>query len=114
MFRGKPGSVALISDATATGAGSTHQPVSHELTFQAYGATSAGAGSATLIVQVSDLSSPATGTDVDWLTLGTITLTLGTTRVSDGFASSARWRHVRGKVTAISGTDATVSLMMGG
>ena len=107
-------SVKLLTDVTATGPGAAHLMWGAYHTFQATGTTSAGAGAATVVVQVSDVTSPGTGdTSGDWITLGTITLTLSTTSSSDGLASTAAWRWVRGRVTAISGTDGTVQLFMG-
>lgn len=106
-------SVIALSAATATGAGEIHQLACSNRTYQAYGATSAGAGAATVVIEASDLPSPATGTRVDWVELGTISLTLSTTRVSGAFASLARWRHVRPYVSAISGTDAAVTVYFG-
>ena len=104
----------LLTDATATGAGTEVQPVcATTKTFQAYGITSAGAGAATVVIEASNLSSPTAGTRVDWVTLGTITLTLSTTRSGDGFVSDARWRYIRAYVSAISGTNATVNVFMG-
>lgn len=51
----------------------------------------------------------------NWLAtpLGVITLS-GTNNTTDGFTSSAPWRYVRSNVTAISGTAAAVSALMGG
>lgn len=103
----------LLAGVTATGAGSAKNPYCTDRTFHAYGATSAGAGSATVVIEASDKDTPATATRVDWVTLGTITLTLSTTQTGDGFASQARWRHVRANVTAISGTGANVSAWIG-
>lgn len=103
-------STPMLTDAITTATGSTLKPITVPRTYQAYGATSAGAGAATIVIEVSDVEVP--GTD-DWILMGTITLTLGTTRVSDGFASTAAWRAVRARVTAISGTNATVSVRMG-
>jgi hypothetical protein len=107
------GPTAIISGAIATGAGSTYEVErrisgNQKRVFQATGTTSAGAGAATIVVEVS-----LTGTTNEWITLGTITLTLGTTVTTDGFAMDAAWTYVRGNVTAISGTDATVNLYMG-
>jgi len=50
----------------------------------------------------------------NWITtgLGTITLS-GTTTNTDGFATVSAWRYVRANVTAISGTGATVQILMG-
>jgi hypothetical protein len=104
-------SVQLLSAVIATGAGPSHQPWGEKRTFHATGTTSAGAGAATIIVEASSVDAPSL--DGDWVELGTITLVLAVTRSSDGFASDAAWRHVRGRVSAISGTNATVTLWMG-
>jgi len=99
----------MLDAATATGAGGSrelHNAGNANATFQADGTTSSGAGSATIDVEVSN-------NGVNWDTMGTITLTLATTTSSDGFASNASWKYVRGNVTAISGTGAAVSLTMG-
>ena len=45
--------------------------------------------------------------------VGTITLTLGTSSTSDGFAALAAWGFVRCNVTTLTGTGATVSVSMG-
>lgn len=75
-------------------------------TFQAYGTTSAGAGAATILVQGSNDNS-------NWVTLGTITLTLATTVSNDGFVAFSPWPWIRGNVSAISGTGASVNLTVG-
>jgi hypothetical protein len=103
----------LLDSATATGAGAGISPKSFSKTvveraFHAKGTTSSGTGAATVVVEVSN-----TDVNADYITLGTITLTLGVTSTSDGFTSSAPWEFVRGNVTAISGTGATVTLNMG-
>lgn len=105
------GSVAILSAAIATGAGSAHQPRNDIRTFQATGTTSAGAGAATVKIQGSNVPTPAV--DGDWVDLATIALTLATTKSGDGFVSNAPWLHVRANITAISGTDATVNVYMG-
>lgn len=97
----------LIDGATATGAGTAkHMPATGRVTFQASGTTSAGAGAATIKVQVSNDNS-------NWLDLATISLTLSTTADTAGTAVDANWGYVRGNVTALSGTDAAVTLVMG-
>lgn len=103
--------ITLLDAAIATGAGN---PAVEQVTygsngaktFQAAGATSAGVGSATVAIQVSN-------DGVNYLTLGTITLTLGTTATSDGFAADSKWTYTRANLTAISGTNASVSVTMG-
>lgn len=97
----------LVNGVTATGA----VPVvatcaASGTTFQAFGTTTAGSGAATVVIQVSN-------DGANWIDLGTITLTLGTSATTDGFAALAAWAFVRANVTAISGTGASVSVYMG-
>lgn len=76
-------------------------------TFQA---TVAGTGAvtATVVFQVSN-------DQVGWLDDASSTVTLsGTTTASGGFTSNAAWAYVRARVTAISGTGATVTCTVGG
>jgi hypothetical protein len=72
-------------------------------TFQAT-CTSSGSGSAVVLVEVSN-------NNVNWITMGTITVSFPTTTPTDGFVSSANWTYVRGRIDSI--TNATVSLFMG-
>jgi hypothetical protein len=97
----------LLSAAIATGAGTAVSGRAGVKTFQAWGTTSAGAGAATIQVQGS------ANEGATWDVIGTITLTLGTTATSDSFTSDDRYTTVRGNVTAISGTGASVNLAMG-
>lgn len=106
-------SVQILTSATATGSGEKHSPRCINRTFQGMGTTSAGAGAATILIEASDKASPVESTNVDWITLGTITLTLGTTQTNDGFVSYASWRWIRARVSAISGTDGTVNVYLG-
>lgn len=73
-------------------------------TFQAFGNTTSGAGSATVLVEASN-------DNTNWITIATITLTLGTAVTTDGASSIAAWKYIRGRVSAISGTGAKVSLI---
>ena len=104
-------SVKLLNAVTVTGAGESHKPQKVQRTFHASGKTSAGVGSAVIKVQVSNAVNPSV--DGDWIDMATITLILGTTVTSDGFASDAPWLHIRGKVTTLTGTDAETTLLMG-
>lgn len=107
-------SVPVLVDATAAGTyGENVQPAHDVRTFQCYGVTSAGAGSATVKVWGSNIASPVNSTDVDWVLLGTMTLTLSTARSSDYLSSDATWRWVRAELDAVSGTGATVQCAMG-
>ena len=104
----------LLSNATATGAGEAWHPRDTSAvatytyhSFQAVGNTSAGSGAATVLIQVSN-----DGTN--FITLGTITLTLGTSATSDGFAVANIWEYYRANLSAVSGTNATVTVYMKG
>ena len=90
----------------ATGAGTAIYKSSPYSTFQAYGTTSAGAGAATILIQGSN-------DKTNWVTIGTISLTLSTSSSTDAFANQSTFKWVRSNVSAISGTDATVSVIMG-
>jgi hypothetical protein len=107
----KPNVTTLLSAAIATGAGPGFEPSNAIRTFSASGATTAGAGAATIKIQGSNVASPSV--DGDWVDLGTITLTLATTKSADGFVSLAPWRLIRANVTGISGTNASVDVLMG-
>jgi hypothetical protein len=101
----------LLVAATATGYGSAYEVVGGEYrTFQAYGATTASTGAATIKIYGSNEDTQSTNALIE---LGTITLTLGTTVTADGFASNAPWRFVTARVTAISGTGASVTVNVG-
>ena len=104
------GATAIMTKTAAT-AGSAYEVErridgNQKRVFQAVGTTSAGSGAATVLVQVSL-------DELNWVTLGTITLTLGTSATSDGFATDAPWLFIRGNCTAISGTGASVTLYAG-
>jgi len=104
-------SVEILTNKTTTGAGNKFTPRYVKRSFQAYGTTSSGSGSVSIKIEASNIAIPD---ETDWIELGTIYLTLGTTRTTDGFTTDAPWRHVRGNVTSISGTGASVSATMGG
>lgn len=95
----------LLSAATATGAGTAQKFGSLlEKSFQAYGTTSAGSGASVVRVEGSQ-------DNINWVSLGTISLTLGTTSTTDGFATESGWKYIRGYVVSISGTNASVNLL---
>ena len=99
-------SATLLLNATATGASTSVNAMSATgNTFQAAGTVSASTGAATVKIQVSN-------DFANWLDLGTITLTLGTSATADGFASYAAWAYVRANVTVLSGTGASVTVTM--
>jgi hypothetical protein len=96
----------LLRDWTTASAGDAVSGPGATHTFQASGATSAGAGSATVVIQGSN------NNGASWDTIGTITLTLSTSTSSDSFTSDDRYAKVRANVTAISGTDAQLEAAM--
>jgi len=103
----------VLDAATTTATSAVFRPQTDTRTFHVYGATSSGSGSVTVAIEVSNILNPVNTTNVDWISMGTITLALTTTRASDGFVSTAAWTSVRARVTAISGTGAAVSVAMG-
>jgi|SanBayMetagenome_1026888.scaffolds.fasta_scaffold129697_2 hypothetical protein len=96
--------VTLLAAATTTGASASQPPGTTTQTFQA---TVVGTGSVSATVLIE-----ATLNGSDWLSIGTITLS-GTTRASDGLAVAAPWLLFRANVTAVSGTGAAVTVIMG-
>lgn len=74
------------------------------LSAQSYQATLTGSGaiSATVIIEHSNDA-------LAWLTDETLTLS-GTDAVSDGYLSSGNWVWTRARLTAISGTNAALTL----
>ena len=75
-------------------------------TFQVIGKTSIGTGSATVNIEVSNNA-------INWLTYGTITLTLGTTEVNDGLVITAPWAYIKATAKSVTGTNGKVSVLMG-
>jgi len=102
----KISSVTILDSATTTETGASHNFWGKYFTFHATGSTSSGAGSATILIEVSNDNS-------NFITMATISLTLSTSVSSDGFASQAPWRYQRARVSAISGTGASVSVTVG-
>lgn len=108
MSRGKPAPLKILDAATTTETGESHHVWGNDRTYQAIGKTSAGSGACEVAIQVTNDPSNANS----WMTLGLITLTLGTTDTADGFGSHVGWAHVRAKVNSISGTGAQVTVWL--
>ena len=97
----------VMKNKTSTGAGGWVYKDSPHATLQAT-VTGTGSVSATVDIEVSNDGVNAVDT-----VAGTITLS-GTTSHSDGFTTQhAPWKYIRANVTAISGTGATVNVVMG-
>lgn len=100
----------LLDDVSTTGAGSKVPIVKKgdsSATFQATVNGTSGAITATIDIEVSN-------NKTDWIVMGTISLsTTAPTADSDGFASNASWSFARANLTAITGADARVTVVMG-
>lgn len=96
---------SLLAAATTTETGGSKQLSTAKKVLHCFGTTTAGAGAATVLIEVS-----SDGTENSWILLATMTLTLATTKSSEGFVSDAPWAYMRARVSAISGTGAAVSV----
>lgn len=96
----------FTTGVTTTATGNTVYKDSPYSTFQAT-VTGTGAVTATVLIECSN-----DGTNWNTTVLGTISLS-GTTTASDGFTTTAPWKYVRARVSAISGTGATVTANIG-
>lgn len=93
----------LLSAATANGSiGSTVQAqFINKMSIQSY-VTGTGSVSATVVVEGSNNES-------DWVPITTLTMS-GTNRASDGGVLETFFQQIRARVTAISGTSASVTV----
>lgn len=87
----------------------TGNPVYKDSPYSTFQASVNGTGAVTATVVID-----ASNDGVYWCStaLGTISLS-GTTSSSDGFTTTAPWKYIRARVTAISGTGATVTANIG-
>jgi len=102
--------LTMLSAATTTTSSANFAPYGPHKTFYAKGTTSTGAGAATIIFEAANATSSVA---TDWVALCTVSLVLSTTSASDGCAVDSTWKFVRARISAISGTDATVTAIMG-
>lgn len=92
----------LLSTTTNT----TGSPIMDSVAGGVFQATINGTGAvATTVTIQSSLDA------VNWVTLGTITLS-GTTTATDGFASIGQWLHYRAVTSATSGTVDSIKVNM--
>lgn len=96
----------LFTDKLTTGASEIVEPNNINRSFHLHGLVSASTGAASVTVEGSN-------DGVNFVTLDTLALTLGTARTHDYFVVSAAWRYNRATVASISGTDASITLTMG-
>lgn len=95
----------ILDSATATGAGTSYRSPAASKTYQAYGRTSAGTGTAVISIEGSN-----DGTRWNTVTTTTLSLTSATLAVSAGMTSDDRYGYARANVTTLSGSTATVSV----
>lgn len=105
----KSGKVMDLLPAAGVTTTVTGDPRYKDSPFTTFQGTVVGTGAVTATIVI-DCSNDG----VNWCStaLGTITLS-GTTSSSDGFTTQAPWKFVRARVTAISGTGATINVLMG-
>jgi expansin (peptidoglycan-binding protein) len=103
---GRNVSRTLLSNVIATGASASVNLYSSRFTLQSSGTVTANSGAATILCEVSN-------DNVNWTSLGNVSLTLGTVSTNNTITVDAKFVWVRANVTAISGTNATVSVIMG-
>lgn len=97
---------ALMTAAVTPETGNWVATKGASFSVAASGTTTAGAGAATVVVEGShDGTVP--------VTLATISLVLGTVLASDGFGSAVPYRYVRARLSAISGTGASINVTLG-
>ena len=96
----------VLGPTSAVGTGPKTYKETPKGAFQAI-LTGTGALTATVVVDVSN-----DGTNWCSTALGTINLS-GNDAVADGFVGDAPWMFVRARVTALTGTGASVQVLMG-
>lgn len=102
------GAATILQTTTVAAIGTSVSATGGRLSCQAV-ATGDGTLTATVLIQVSN-------NNVDFLTLGTITLS-GTTPQQDGFATDVPWAYIRSNVTVFSqssGTNKSITITLGG
>ena len=100
----------LLDDVSETGVGRKAPLIKKgdsSATFQATANGASGTITATVDIEVSN-------NETDWISMATISLSASAPVAdSDGFASNASWAFVRANLTAITGTGARVTVVMG-
>lgn len=96
--------LTVFNARTTTGASEVFQPWGTRRTIEVT-VSGTGAVSTTVVVQISN-------DETNWITLNTLTVS-GTTTATDGAAMDAAWRYMRLNMTALSGTGAAVTAIVG-
>lgn len=96
--------LTVFNARTSTGASDVFQPWGTRRTVEI---TVAGTGAVSTTVQVQ-----ISNDESNWINLTTLTVA-GTTTATDGAAMDAAWRYMRLNITALSGTGAAVTAIVG-
>ena len=103
-----------FSGVLSTTANANSPALSNESPWSTFQVIITGTGSvtATVAIQGSNQDESFNGTKSNWVTINAFSMT-GTTSDTQGFTSISTWRYVRAVVASISGTGATVEVIMG-
>jgi len=103
--------VAILNGANSVAAGAivSANRTAGAKTYSVWGSTTAGTGTAVVSIE----GSMNSGLSWDSPPICSVTLSLSTTTASNGCTSQDKYLHLRGNVTSISGTGASVSLTAG-
>lgn len=96
--------LTVFNARTTTGTSEIFQPWGTRRTIEVT-VSGTGAVSTTVVVQISN-------DETNWITLTTLAVS-GTTTATDGAAMDAAWRYMRLNMTALSGTGAAVTAIVG-
>ncbi len=100
--------IATLSAASTVTIGSVIQPhntVFVNQLFQAAGAVSTSTGTATVKYQGSN-------DKVNWVDIGSVSLTLGVAITSGTVVSTQNWKYTRGNLTALTGTSPSITALV--
>lgn len=95
--------VTMLNAVSATTTGSAVSFNNRGVSFQATGILAASTGTAVINIMVSNNNS-------NWMTLGSITLSLTTSAISDGFDSAAGFAYYRADIHTINAAGSTLNV----
>jgi hypothetical protein len=99
---------AIFHEATTTSTSDVVNLTGDVRSWQVAGSTSSGAGAATVVIEVSNVNDSNS-----FMELATLSIVLSTTLSSEGFTACIPWKYTRARVSAISGTGASIQVYTG-
>lgn len=99
-----PQPIVLLQAVTTASTGNSVDMLNYPQEYRSFVAKVAGTGSVSATVLIE-----ASSNGTDFFTLATFTLS-GTTSAADACVTDDSWRYLRGRVSAVSGTGAAVTL----